>query len=352
MPSMWTIFTGLINNYMMTHALYSVRASRHLQREEGDAAHEQSRAQEGSIILDVGRPDIGTHVTVFKEAAVEQLALRAGEVVLDATAGEGGHSEAILKAAPVRLIALDADERAVAHTRVRLAHFGDRATVVQSNFANAAGVLEGLGIAGVNKALFDLGWNRGQLKSGRGFSFLQDEPLSMSYGPTPASEFNAAEVLNSWSEETIANALFGYGEERYARRIAKHIVAARAHSPFETTAQLVAVIAEAVPAIYRRGRIHFATRTFQALRIAVNDELGVLERGLRGVWKKLLPGGRIAVITFHSIEDRLVKQLFVAFEKEGGRRVTKKPLIPGDDELRTNPSARSAKLRVIEKLTD
>ena len=291
-----------------------------------------------------------THRSVLMREVLEFIAPKDGEIILDATAGAGGHAEALLAAAEVRLVALDADRSAIAAVRARLARFGARATVIEANFSDAQRALSSAGISHVDKALFDLGWNRGQLYAGRGFSFMQNEPLRMSYGDTPASGFTARDILNSWSEEALADVFFGYGEERYARRIARAIVEVRRRHPLETTFELVAIIESAVPAGYRHGRLHFATKTFQSLRIAVNDELRRLDRGVRGVWNILDEGGRIAVISFHSTEDRIVKRLFQEFTREsGGHLLMKKPLAASRDEIAENPSARSAKFRVIEK---
>jgi 16S rRNA (cytosine1402-N4)-methyltransferase len=172
----------------------------------------------------------------------------------------------------------------------------------------------------------------------------------MSYGERPRSGFTAAEILNTWSEKVLADALFGYGEERYARRIAKAIVERREVEPYKTTIELVETIKDAVPAAYRRGRLHPATRSFQALRIAVNDELGAIEQGLTAAWQHLSPGGRVVVITFHSIEDRGVKRMFQAWAKAGqGSLLVKKPLIATQAEIKRNPPSRSAKMRAIEK---
>ncbi len=292
----------------------------------------------------------GSHVSVMAKEVLEQLDVQAGELVVDATAGEGGHSYEILKHEPkARVLALDADPSAVARARERLASFGARSEVVESNFGELEKVLTHKGIETINKALFDLGWNSGQLASGRGFSFLIDEPLNMSYGKKPASGFTAAEALNEWDEETLANVFYGYGEERYARRIAKFIVERRAIQPINTTFELVEIVRDSTPRAYHKGRIHFATRTFQALRMAVNDELGVINTGVTAAWERLAPGGRIAVITFHSIEDRAVKRLFAGFVKDGGRLVVKKPLVPSRTEIISNPRARSAKLRVLAR---
>jgi 16S rRNA (cytosine1402-N4)-methyltransferase len=286
--------------------------------------------------------------------AVAMLDPQDGEVVIDGTAGQGGHSEAILTHADVTLLAIDADDEAVASTQLRLQKLGQRAknaAVVRGNFSDIKRIARAHHLKEANKILLDLGWNMGQLASGRGFSFLHDEPLNMSYGEKPASGFTAAEILNSWEEKTIADVLFGYGEERYARRIARAIVERREYAPFTSTLELVEVINDSVPGLYRHGKLHPATRSFQALRIAVNDELGVLERFLKDSLEILADGGRMAIITFHSIEDRLVKQTFAKWAKEGkAKLLTKKPVTATEEELSHNRPSRSAKLRGIEKI--
>jgi len=302
---------------MMTRRPIPVRGSHHLRREEGGKVREQK----------------SLHVSVMPGQTLDALALHRGEVVVDATFGAGGHSAAIKKAAKVTLVTLDADPAAGAS--------------LTANFGDLAKVLKKEGVTSVDKVLLDLGWNRGQLASGRGFSFLYDEPLSMSYGPEPRSGYNAQEMLNTFSEKVLADIFYGYGEERYARRIAKAVVERRKGKKFETTIELVEVIKDAVPPAYRHGRLHPATRSTTALAIAVNDELRVLEDGLRAAWKLLACKGRIVVITFHSTEDRIVKHLFKEFS---GKLVYKKPLVPTATETKENPSARSAKLRTIEKI--
>ncbi len=275
----------------------------------------------------------------MSKEALALLDLKNGDVVVDATYGQGGHSKLIKKTAKVKLITVDADPASGADIA---ANFGDLEKVLAKSLPAGRRV---------NKVLFDLGWNIGQLDSGRGFSFLRDEPLNMSYGPAPRSGFTAAEVLNIWSEKAVADALFGYGEERYARRIARRVVERRAVQPFTSTIELAEVIKDAVPAAYRRGRLHPATKSFQALRMAVNDELGALDQGLKGAWNALGAGGRIVVITFHSIEDRAVKRLFASWAKAGdGKLVVKKPLIASMAEVKANPPSRSAKMRAIEKI--
>ncbi len=322
----------------MMNALTSTRVKPHLRREEDGSEREWNSGHTKRA-----------HQSVLVAEVLSLLAPKDGEVVVDATAGQGGHSEALLKEAKVRLIALDADPTAVEATKARLKHFGDRVEVINTNFSHLDQALAQAGVKTVDAVLFDLGWRQEQLAQGRGFSFQQDEPLIMSYGETPASGFTAAEILNQWSEKTIADVLFGYGEERYARRIAKAVVERREIQPIQTTFELVEIIRDSVPRHYRHGKLHVATRSFQALRVAVNDELGVIEKGVKAAWKHLAPGGRIAVISFHSTEDRIVKRLFLSLSKDDGTLLTKKPIVGTREEISHNPSARSAKLRGIQK---
>jgi 16S rRNA (cytosine1402-N4)-methyltransferase len=313
----------------MTFAFTSARMPHHSRREEGGEVRERKQERTHK-----------EHTSVMTAEVVAALAPKAGEVVVDTTYGRGGHSKALKAAAKIKLISLDADP-------------GAGKGVVEANFGDLKAVLAAQKIKTIDKALFDLGWNMTQLSAGRGFSFMHDEPLNMSYGTTPRSGFTAAEALNEWSEDTLADVFFGYGEERYARRIAKAVVERRKVKPFETTLELVEVIRDAVPAAYRRGRLHPATKTFQALRIAINDELGALKAGLSGAWDALSCGGRIAVITFHSIEDRIVKRHFAELVKSGqGKLLYKKPLTASTSEVKTNPPSRSAKLRAIEKICE
>ncbi len=296
-------------------------------------------------------PSGDAHRTVLLHDAIQQLAIQPDDVVVDATLGGAGHARAIADVLDERgtLIGLDLDGEAIARATEALAFARPRVELVQANFRSLAAVLDRLDVPKITKALFDLGWSAYQLRAGRGFSFLADEPLRMTYADTPTG-LTASTIVNEWEESSLADIIFGWGEERYARRIARAIVEARASAPIASSAALAGVVAAAVPGAYRHGRLHPATRTFQAIRIAVNDELGALEEGLRVAWKRLVPGGRIAVITFHSIEDRLVKRLFVAWEGSGeGVRVHKKPLTPSIEEVRENPRARSAKLRIISK---
>ncbi len=294
----------------------------------------------------------GKHRSVLLHEALELLAISADDTVVDATLGGAGHSRAIAEDLGLRgtLIGIDADHDAILRGQELLAGVKPTVHLVEANFRDLSAQLEKIGIAQVDKILFDLGWSSFQLDAGRGFSLKADEPLLMTYSKDP-SALTAQKIVNEWGEESIADVIFGWGEERYSRRIAKCIVERRATKPFTTARELAEAIYAAVPGRYRFGRIHPATRTFQALRIAVNDELGALSRGLKDGWRKLSKGGRIAVISFHSIEDRVVKQAFRQWEEAGeGKRITRKPVVPTDEENAANPRARSAKLRVIQKI--
>src|SRR3989338_2768534 len=301
------------------------------------------------------------HRTVLLHEAIEQLGIKSGDIVVDATLGGAGHATAIAESLGKggALIGMDLDQEAIGRAKIALEKFSKpKIHLATANFRNLSSELAKLGVTKIDKALFDLGLSGYQLSAGRGFSFsarggqATDEPLMMTYSANPSeSTLTAAMIVNEWAEESIADIIFGWGEERYSRRIAKRIIESRAKSPIRTSLQLAEIIRGAVPPAYRHGRIHPATRTFQALRIAVNDELGALKEGLAGAWANLSQGGRIAVITFHSIEDREVKRLFVKWEKMGeGKRITRSPIRPSAEEIKVNPRSRSAKLRVVEKI--
>lgn len=275
--------------------------------------------------------------------------------MLDGTGGGGGHALALCREVGTSgtIIVFDQDDDAIERIRERLASCEAAKHLVHDNFRNLAGALDTLGIATVDRVILDLGLSSFQLdEAARGFSFRQAEPLTMTFAKHPGPEaFTAHDVVNTWDEKHIADVIFGYGEERYARTIARAIVKARAAHPIETTVELAEVIKDAVPLRYAHGRIHPATRTFQAIRIAVNDELGALEEGLESAWKRLAAEGRIAVISFHSLEDRIVKRFFKEREREGEARIlTKRPIEASDEECHANPRARSAKLRIAEKI--
>jgi 16S rRNA (cytosine1402-N4)-methyltransferase len=274
---------------------------------------------------------------------------RGGGWVIDGTVGMGGHAEAMLSANgdEVRLLGLDADPHAVERAQARLAPFGARAIIEHGSFREVAVVAAAHGIAAVRAMLLDLGVSSWQLEgSGRGFSFQVDEPLDMRLDPTRGEP--VAALVNRLPEAELARILADYGEERHARRIARALVRRR---PIGTTGELVATVRNAVPRAAWPRHLHVATRTFQALRIAANDELGALGEAIPAAAELLAPGARLGIISFHSGEDRIVKRAFRALAAADYAEVEPSPLVPGDDEVRANPRARSAKLRVLERLT-
>ena len=293
--------------------------------------------------------DDAPHTSVLLESVLDFLQPRPGSGfrALDCTLGAGGHAFGVLeRSAPDgRLVGLDADPRALELAAARLAPFGGRVTLLNRNF----GDLAELDLEPVDAIVFDLGLSSMQLESsGRGFSFRADEPLDMRFDPQ-AELATAAELLNTLPEADLERILREYGEEPRARRLARTIAQRRHDRPLQTTTDLVAAVTAALgPA---RGRIHPATRTFQALRIAVNDELQALQAGLDAAVHLLQPHGHLAVISFHSLEDRIVKWRFRGYADDGLVRIlTRKPVTPMDEEARANPRARSAKLRVVERL--
>jgi 16S rRNA (cytosine1402-N4)-methyltransferase len=291
------------------------------------------------------------HETVLLNETVEGLNLKKNDTAIDATAGAGGHAELLSKTiGKGTLILVDADETALASSRERLKDADSKIIYLNGNFRNLKEMAEAEGITSADGIVFDLGWRIEQLSSGRGFSFNADEPLLMTLSASPYEGLTARDIIANWDEEDIATILREYGEERFAGRIARAIAEARRKAPIETARELSDIIRSAVPAFYRNGKLNPATRTFQALRIAVNDELGALKDGLAAALSLLSDGGRVAVISFHSLEDRIVKQAFVEAEKNGmGKRITKKPIIAADAERIKNARARSAKLRIFEK---
>lgn len=295
--------------------------------------------------------DKEVHVPVLLNEVISSLDLQPGENVLDCTVGAGGHSAAMLdKTAPGgKLLGLDLDEAALEAARRKLGRHGSRVMLVRENYKNAERVLLSLSFGPIQAALLDLGFSSIEIDDpARGFSFRFDGPLDMRYDAS--QEESAADIVNGWSEDDLARIFWEYGEERFARRIAEAIVRNRRQTRIVGTIQLVDVIAGAVPTAYRRGKLHFATRSFQALRIAVNDELGNLTQALPALLRSLAPGGRLAVISFHSLEDRIVKKFFVEQAKAGvGVPLTKRPMEASDEEARVNSRSRSAKLRVFKK---
>ena len=298
-----------------------------------------------------------SHITVLQQEAVTALNLKKDSVVIDCTFGSGGHAREILKQLGAQgvYIGIDVDENAL-HTSEQLeAVTKARVHFVEENFRNISLVLQKLNYSSVDAIIADLGWRMEQFdgESGapRGFSFKNDEPLAMTYGNPKKYAFTAYDIVNEWREEDIANVIFAYGQERYSRRIARSIVEARNNAPIETSIALATIVASAMPASHAKKKIHPATKTFQGLRIAVNDEFDALRELLINGFELLNTKGRMSIITFHSLEDRIVKETFKAFTRDQkGVLVTKKPIAPTAEELRANPRARSAKLRTIEKL--
>jgi 16S rRNA (cytosine1402-N4)-methyltransferase len=300
------------------------------------------------------------HQTVLLQETIDGLALKAAGRYIDGTLGGGGHSAAILsQAAESQLLALDADPLAIERAAIRLAAFGSRVKLINSNFARLAEVARANGFEAVDGIVLDLGLSSDQLEDpGRGFGFQAGGPLDMRFNP--ANGPAAAELVNSLDQIELADLIYRYGEEPASRKIARAIVAAR---PIETAEQLARVIEQAIG---RRGRIHPATLTFQALRIAVNDELGALMKVLPQAADLLKAGGRLAIISFHSLEDRIVKEYFRGaahtdrpqpddppdrvYRRATLKLITRKPIVPGPQEIEANPRARSAKLRVAEKV--
>lgn len=307
------------------------------------------------------------HKSVLLQECIDALNIRPDGIYLDGTLGGAGHSSQIARRLTEggRLIGVDRDRTALAAAKERLAPYADRVTLVHSNFAEIDAILDSLGIPAVDGMLFDLGVSSPQLDdASRGFSYMADAPLDMRMDKDDA--LTAGEVVNTWPQGELRRILYDYGEERYAPQIAAAICRAREKAPVETTLELVDIIRSAMPAQALREKQHPAKRSFQAIRIAVNDELGAVSRMMQAAVGRLNPGGRLAVITFHSLEDRIIKSemqqaargctcppefpVCVCGKKPLVKLVTRKPIVSGPAELEENPRARSAKLRVAEKL--
>ena len=310
--------------------------------------------------------DTTVHTTVLLHESIDGLGIESGDVYVDGTLGGGGHSLLALTNNPdITIIGLDEDEDALRRAKARIiatevgneAERAGRLFFIRENFRNIDRALASLPKTSVNRIMLDLGLSSDQFEvSGRGFSFKKDEPLLMTFSkpaadasiePNELPRLTARDIVNTWEEEKIADIIYGYGEETYSRMIAKGIVEARAKKPIETTTDLVAIIEASTPSRYHHGRTHPATKTFQALRITVNDEINALREGLEKGYKALASGGTMAVISFHSIEDRIVKHFFKA--QEDATILTKKPITPSHQEISENPRSRSSKLRIIKK---
>lgn len=304
------------------------------------------------------------HISVLLNECIDNLNIRPDGIYVDGTMGGGGHSLEIAKRLTTgRLICIDQDPNAHEAAGKRLAEYKDRITFVRDNFGNIVDILDSLGIEKIDGMLLDIGVSSHQLdEAERGFSYQQDAPLDMRMNPD--RPFSAYDVVNGYDEDELDRVIFTYGEERWARRIAQFIVKERENKPIETTGELVDIIKKAVPKGARKDGPHPAKRTFQAIRIEVNGELEVLQRAIDDVAARLAVGGRLCIITFHSLEDRIVKEAFrkqenpcicppqfpvcVCGKKPLGRVITRKPILPSKEELEENPRSRSAKLRVLE----
>jgi len=296
-----------------------------------------------------------THISVLKNESIDGLAIKKGDIIVDGTLGGGGHTFEMIKrhGKDIKIIGLDLDIDASGRTLKLIGNTPSDFTFVNAGFQDIDNVLKNLKIESVDGILLDLGISSFQLEvAGRGFSFLKDEPLLMTMKKDLTEEdLTAKEIVNTWEEESIADIIFGFGEEKYSRKIAKKIVEARKEKEIETTFDLVKIIKDAVGGYYKGLRIHPATRTFQALRIATNSELSNLDKGLEKGFETLKKGGHISVISFHSLEDRIVKRAFVKLKEEGKAEIlTKKPIVPNEKEIKDNPRSRSSKLRLLKKL--
>lgn len=307
-----------------------------------------------------------SHYSVMLRECIDALCVSDG-IYIDCTCGGAGHSRAIADrlTGNGRLISIDQDQDAINAAKERLAPYGDRVTLVKSNFSEVKTVAEQLELDGVNGALIDLGVSSYQLDTPeRGFSYMHDAPLDMRMNQD--AQLTAWQVVNEYAEIDLKRILFNYGEEQFAPRIVSAIAKARAIKPIETTGELSDIIKSAIPAKAREGGHHPAKKSFQAIRIEVNQELAIIEPTLRALCDLLAPGGHLAVLTFHSLEDRIVKQTFVSLsqgctcppsfpvcvcgKKPLGKVITRKPMLPSDEELSENPRSRSAKLRIFEKI--
>lgn len=304
------------------------------------------------------------HISVLLNECIDNLNITPDGIYVDGTMGGGGHSLEIAKRLTTgRLICIDQDPNAHEAAGKRLAEYKDRITFVRDNFGNIANILDSLGIEKIDGMLLDIGVSSHQLdEAERGFSYQQDAPLDMRMNPD--RPFSAYDVVNGYDEDELDRVIFTYGEERWARRIAQFIVKERENKPIETTGELVDIIKKAVPKGARKDGPHPAKRTFQAIRIEVNGELDMLQKAIDDVAARLAVGGRLCIITFHSLEDRIVKEAFrkqenpcicppqfpvcVCGKKPLGRVITRKPILPSKEELEENPRSRSAKLRVLE----
>ena len=294
------------------------------------------------------------HKPVLLNEIIEILNIQSGDIVLDGTIGGGGYLRKFCQLVEKEGIVIGLDQDNSVIEEMKNDSFDCKRYLVNENFRNLGKVLDGLNINKIDKIVFDLGISSDQLdQSGRGFSFQRNEPLLMTLkSKLSDDDLTAKEIINNWDEQNLADIIFGYGEEKFAKKIASSIYQTRKEKPIETTFDLVEIIKTAVPEWYQSKKIHFATKTFQALRIAVNDEIVALQEGLEEGFNHLTVGGRMVVVSFHSKEDRIVKKFFKEKKmKHDGILIVKKPIIPTRDEIKENPRSRSAKLRRSEEHT-
>lgn len=302
------------------------------------------------------------HKPVLLKEVIENLKIKDNDIFVDTTLGNAGHTKAILESGVTNLtiIGIDADKIAIDHSKAVLEPFelNNQIFLEMTYFDSLEKILEKYQLNYIDKILFDLGFRSDQVDDPqRGFSFLNDGPLDMSFQSSLGdienrqNKLTASQIINEWQEESLADIIYGYGEEKFSRRIARAIVKAREEKKIETTTELAEIVKSSVPVFYRRAKIHPATKTFQALRITVNDELERFKKTLQFAYEKLSPTGRIAIISFHSLEDRITKRFFREKAKAGeAKLINKKPITASKEELEQNPRARSAKLRIIEKI--
>jgi 16S rRNA (cytosine1402-N4)-methyltransferase len=292
------------------------------------------------------------HIPVLLQPVIDALAIRTDGTYFDGTLGGGGHAEAVIARLSEKgvFIGIDKDERILVATESRILDVSPKArcAFTVGGFEDITEIAKSKAITQIDGALFDLGWGNHTLTNGRGFSFMKDEPLLMTYGTPTKDTLTALDVVNTWSLDSLTSIFKGWGEERKAYWAAKAIIESREDSPIKTTGQLIEILEDVIP---KTGKVHPATRVFQALRIAVNNELSILTPAFTDTLALLVSKGRLVVITFHSGEDRIVKHLFNQWEAEGrGTHVTKKVIAPSAEEKLINPRARSAKLRIFEKI--
>lgn len=295
------------------------------------------------------------HISVLLNESIDGLCIKPGDVIIDGTLGAGGHTLEMIRRLgnKVKIICFDLDSDAIVRAKNLIDKTNGDVVYKNTGFQNLEKALDELNIEKVDGILLDLGISSFQLEEGdRGFTFSKDEPLLMTLKRNPEGDDTTAySIVNTWSEETIADIIYGFGEERYSRKIAKAIVEARLEKEIKTTFELVAIIDKAVGRFYKGKKINPATKTFQALRIATNSELSNLEEVIQKGFERLKKGGHMAIISFHSLEDRIVKKAFVELKEKGLAEIlTKKPIIPSVDEIKLNPRSRSSKLRLLTKI--